>query len=80
MIKTIENNGNLTNLSFQYPLPIPKKTITPVVAAAPSEDKEDARIRKENLLLKNSVLRKKERLLELQISLAERTLRRHQLQ
>ena len=43
------------------------------------DDKEMERIRKENLLLKNSVLRKKERLLELQISLAERNLRRHQL-
>lgn len=45
----------------------------------PEDDKEMERIRKENLLLKNSVLRKKERLLELQISLAERNLRRHQL-
>lgn len=43
------------------------------------EDKELERIRKENILLKNSVLLK-ERLLELQISLAERNLRRlHQL-
>lgn len=39
---------------------------------------EETRIRKENLLLKNAVLRKKERLLELQIALAERNLRRHQ--
>lgn len=53
----------------------------PVVrkAANPEDDKEMERIRKENLLLKNSVLRKKERLLELQISIAERNLRRHQL-
>lgn len=43
------------------------------------DDKEMEKIRKENLLLKNSVLRKKERLLELQISIAERNLRRHQL-
>lgn len=48
-------------------------------AANPDDDKEMERIRKENLLLKNSVLRKKERLLELQISIAERNLRRHQL-
>jgi len=41
---------------------------------------EEERIRKENLLLKNAVLRKKERLLELQIALAERNLRRHQFQ
>lgn len=43
-------------------------------------DRDEARIRKENLLLKNACLRKKERLLELQIALAERNLRRHELQ
>lgn len=53
-------------------IPIVRKT-------NPDDDKDMERIRKENLLLKNSVLRKKERLLELQISLAERNLRRHQL-
>lgn len=40
------------------------------------DSKEIERIRKENLLIKNSVLKKKERLLELQIALAERNLRR----
>ena len=40
------------------------------------EDKEVEKIRRENILLKNAVLRKKERLLELQIALAERNLRR----
>lgn len=40
------------------------------------DNKEIERIRKENLLIKNSVLKKKERLLELQIALAERSLRR----
>lgn len=61
---------------FQYPQPTPVAVRSPVV----TEDKEETRIRKENLLLKNAVLRKKERLLELQIALAERNLRRHQLQ
>ncbi|CRK90811.1 CLUMA_CG004501, isoform A [Clunio marinus] len=37
------------------------------------------RVRKENVFLKNAVLKKKERLLELQIALAERNLRRHQV-
>lgn len=41
-----------------------------------NNDQEIERIRKENLLIKNSVLKKKERLLELQIALAERSLRR----
>lgn len=40
------------------------------------DDKEIEKIRRENVLLKNAVLRKKERLLELQIALAERNLRR----
>lgn len=40
------------------------------------ESREIERIRKENLLIKNAVLKKKERLLELQIALAERNLRR----
>ncbi|CAG9802058.1 unnamed protein product [Chironomus riparius] len=40
------------------------------------EDKEVEKVRRENILLKNAVLRKKERLLELQIALAERNLRR----
>lgn len=39
-------------------------------------DKEEIRLRKENLLLKNACLKKKERLLELQIAIAERNLRR----
>lgn len=46
------------------------------VSKSTEDDKELERIRKENILLKNSVLKKKERLLELQISIAERTLRR----
>lgn len=45
-----------------------------------SIDRDETRLRKENLLLKNACLRKKERLLELQIALAERNLRRHELQ
>jgi hypothetical protein len=49
----------------------------PQVSVNSTIDKQDEAIRKENLLLKNSVLRKKERLLELQIALAERNLRRH---
>jgi len=57
-----------------YPLTSRKQLST-----ASSDEKELERIRKENLLLKNSVLRKKERLLEIQIALAERNLRRHQL-
>lgn len=44
--------------------------------AASDERDEIEKIRKENLLIKNSVLKKKERLLELQIALAERNLRR----
>lgn len=43
------------------------------------DDEEEIKLRKENLLLKNSCLKKKERLLELQISIAERQFRREQL-
>jgi cyclopropane fatty-acyl-phospholipid synthase-like methyltransferase len=43
------------------------------------DELDEARVRKENLLLKNACLKKKERLLELQIAIAERNLRKHQL-
>lgn len=65
---------NFLSITFQYP-PINRKQ----PSTSSSEEKEIERIRKENLLLKNSVLKKKERLLEIQIALAERNLRRHQL-
>ncbi|KAG5681977.1 hypothetical protein PVAND_011376 [Polypedilum vanderplanki] len=50
--------------------------IQPMPMQRNDEDKELERVRRENILLKNAVLKKKERLLELQIALAERNLRR----
>lgn len=54
----------------------PPKAQSSSNATSSNDSKEIERIRKENLLIKNSVLKKKERLLELQIALAERNLRR----
>lgn len=59
---------------FQYINP-PQKT-TNSTSATSGDDREIEKIRRENLFIKNSVLKKKERLLELQIAIAERNLRR----
>lgn len=72
-----DTEDDMDDLNF---IPLKKSKLTYAKAQPMSTiSNDETALRRENLMLKNACLKKKERLLELQIALAERNLRRHQL-